>query len=44
MAFRVLLTDDAARDLEDIISYISEYDSPKNASHVLKKIEDVFPV
>jgi len=42
MAFRVLLTDDAARDLEEIISYISEHDSPKNASHVLKKIEDVF--
>lgn len=42
MAFRLFLTDDATRDLEEIISYISEHDSPKNASHVLNKIEEVF--
>ncbi|MGH8478396.1 MAG: type II toxin-antitoxin system RelE/ParE family toxin [Gammaproteobacteria bacterium] len=41
MAFRVLLTLDAARDLEEIHDYIAEHDSPEAASHVLDRIEDV---
>ena len=39
MAFRVLLTEDAAHDLEDIYSYISEHDSPQKADYVLGQIE-----
>lgn len=41
MAFRVLLTDDAARDLEEIHDYIAEHDSPAAANHVLERIDTV---
>jgi toxin ParE1/3/4 len=41
MAFRVLLTDDAVRDLEQICEYIAEHDSAKSANHVLDRIEEV---
>jgi len=41
MAFRVLLTDAAARDLEDIYDYLAEHDSPASANHVLDQIERV---
>jgi len=40
MAFRVLLTGDAQRDLEDIYDYIAEHDSPAAANHVLERIEE----
>lgn len=42
MAFRVLLTKDAARDLEDLFDYIAFHDSPRRAEHVLTQIEKAF--
>ncbi|MBI5041672.1 MAG: type II toxin-antitoxin system RelE/ParE family toxin [Gammaproteobacteria bacterium] len=42
MICKVLLTDDAARDLEDLHRYIAEQDSPAAADHVLDRIEKVF--
>lgn len=42
MAFSVLLTDAAARDLESIWNYIRRNDGPGKAEHVLHQIEEVF--
>lgn len=42
MGFAVLLTDDAARDLEEIYDYIARHDSPQNADRVLEWIEKAF--
>ena len=42
MAYRVLLTDDAVRDLEELIGYIAEHDSQASAGHVLDRIEEAF--
>ena len=42
MPFRVQLTDDAARDLEEICDYIEEHDAPGKADHVLEQIELAF--
>ena len=39
MPFRVQLTDDAARDLEELCDYIVHRDSPHSASLVLDQIE-----
>lgn len=39
MRFEVLLTEDAARDLEEIYDYIDEYDDPAKAVHVLERLE-----
>lgn len=39
MAFKVLMTEDAARDLEEIYDYIVQHDTPNKADHVLKRIE-----
>ncbi len=39
MLFTVLLTDDAARDLEELYDYIAMYDSPGSAEHVLDQIQ-----
>ena len=39
MPFTVLLTDDAAGDLEDLYDYISRHDAPGKAEHVLDHIE-----
>jgi len=41
MRFEVLLTEDAERDLEDLYAYIAEFDSPKNADHVLERLLEV---
>jgi toxin ParE1/3/4 len=41
MAFRVLLTGDAARDLEEIYDYIAEHDSSAAVNHVLDRIQEV---
>jgi toxin ParE1/3/4 len=38
----VLLTDDAARDLEDLYDYIETHDAPEKADYVLDKIEEAF--
>ena len=42
MPFAVHLTEDAARDLEDICNYIERRDSPTNAAYVLDRIEETF--
>ena len=42
MPFLVQLTDDAARDLEEICDYIDQHDSPGRADHVLERIEKAF--
>ena len=42
MAFRVQLTDDAARDLEEVCDYIDRHDSPARADYVLDRIESAF--
>ena len=42
MSFEVLLTDDAARDLEEICDYIDRHDSPARADYVLERIEKAF--
>ncbi|MFO7496523.1 MAG: type II toxin-antitoxin system RelE/ParE family toxin [Desulfobacterales bacterium] len=39
MSFAVFLTDDAARDLEDLYDYIALQDGPGKADHVLDEIE-----
>lgn len=39
MTHSVLLTEDAAADLQNIYTYISEHDSPRKAEHVLDLIE-----
>lgn len=42
MLFQVFLTDDAARDLEDLYDYIEAHDMPGKAVHILKQIEKAF--
>ena len=42
MAFRVLLTEDAADDLNDLYTYICQHDSPAKAEYVLQQIEEKF--
>lgn len=42
MPFSVQLTDDAARDLEDICNYVESHDTPGRAEHVLERIEEAF--
>jgi len=42
MPYAVLLTDDAARDLNELYDYLASHDSPRKADHVLKQIEKVF--
>ncbi len=41
MAFQVVVTEDAERDLEDIVTYIAKYDSPRSAEHVLSRILEI---
>jgi toxin ParE1/3/4 len=40
MPLEVLLTRDAARDLEDIAEYISRQDAPEKANQVLNRLEN----
>jgi toxin ParE1/3/4 len=42
MPFKVLLTNGATRDLEEIYEYISLHDTPEKADYVLDKIESIF--
>ena len=42
MAFLVQLTNDAARDLEEICDYIDRHDEPGRADYVLEQIEKAF--
>jgi toxin ParE1/3/4 len=41
MGFQVVLTEDAERDLEDIVTHIATHDSPQSAEHVLTRILDI---
>jgi toxin ParE1/3/4 len=38
MRFEVVLTEDAERDLEDIVTHIATHDSAPSAEHVLSRI------
>jgi toxin ParE1/3/4 len=42
MSFQVFLTEDAGRDLEDLLEYITWHDAPDKADHVLQQIEKAF--
>jgi toxin ParE1/3/4 len=42
MPFAVLLTNDAARDLDEIYDYIALHDAPHKAGYALEQIEKVF--
>jgi toxin ParE1/3/4 len=42
MAFAVLLTDDAAHDLEGICDYINLHDIPGKMDHVLEQLKKAF--
>ena len=42
MLFSVQLTDDAARDLEELCDYVERRDAPGRAEHLLERIEKVF--
>jgi len=42
MPYKLLLTQDAACDLEDIFDYIQDHDVPGKAEHVLDRIERTF--
>jgi toxin ParE1/3/4 len=42
MPFRVMLTNDAARDLEELYDYIALHDAPRKADNVLDQIEKAF--
>ena len=42
MPFAVQLTDDAARDLEEIVDYVSRQDAPDSAEYVLERIGQAF--
>ena len=42
MPFSILLTYDAARDLDELFDYIAEHDSPRKADYVLEQIEKTF--
>ena len=41
MRFEVLMTEDAARDLEEIHDYITERDDPAKADHVFERLATV---
>ena len=42
MPFAVLLTNDAARDLEELYDYIALHDAPQKADYVLEQVEKAF--
>lgn len=42
MPFTVLLTDNAAQDLNDLYGYIANHDSPEKADYVLAQIANAF--
>lgn len=41
MRFEVVLTEDAERDLEDIVTHIATRDSPQSADHVLSRLLEI---
>jgi toxin ParE1/3/4 len=42
MQYEVLLTNDAARDLEELYDYVTLHNAPQKADHVLAQIEIAF--
>jgi toxin ParE1/3/4 len=42
MAFRIMLSADAARDLEDFHEYVASHDAPEKANRLLDEMEKVF--
>jgi toxin ParE1/3/4 len=42
MPFAVLLTNDAARDLNELYDYIAVHDSPRKADYILEQIDKTF--
>ncbi len=42
MSFRVFLTEDASRDLEELYHYIDPSDAPGKADYVLDQLENAF--
>ena len=42
MPFAVLLTNDAARDLDELYDYVALHDAPQKADYVLGQIERAF--
>ena len=42
MPFKVLLTNDAARDIDELYDYIVLHDAPRKADYVLEQIEKAF--
>jgi toxin ParE1/3/4 len=42
MPFAVLLTNAAARDLDELYDFITEHDAPRKANFALKQIEKAF--
>jgi len=42
MPFKVLLTNDAARDLDELYDHIALHDAPRKAGYVLEQIEKAF--
>lgn len=42
MTYQVLLTDDASRDLEELLDYIESHDAPEKANYVLEQMEQAF--
>ena len=42
MSFKVFLTADAAKDLEELYQYVIRHDAPGKAEHVLMSIEKTF--
>jgi toxin ParE1/3/4 len=42
MSFAVLLTDDAAYDLDELYGHIARHDAPEKADYVLEAIEKAF--
>lgn len=41
MAYQVVLTEDAERDLTDLVTYLAMHDSPRSAEHVLSRVLDI---
>ena len=41
MACQVVLTEDAERDLNELVTFIAKHDSPRRAEHVLTRILDI---
>lgn len=41
MAYQVGLTEDAVRDLSDLVTFIAKHDSPRSAEHVLSRVLDI---